>query len=238
MMPSLTPGFVASYDADTRTCRVRIPGVTDGAKVYPEAEIMQALGDKSEDTEIEILVNDRVWLSFINGDPNYPVIVGFRARNQSNMVGTRHWHHENIKSDADTDQMHTAGRDYGVHATRDFAVLAERHLYIEADENLIITVGGNVTMNVTGNVTLAVIGNIISSATSWVHTGVMTIIGLLTGTGGMAISGGSGASITGDVSIDGAVDVTGDVVAAGISTSEHTHNENGDGGGVTDPPNS
>lgn len=48
-------------------------------------------------------------------------------------------------------------------------------------------------------------------------TGNLTVQGLITGKGGMAISGGSGATV------DGSLQTTGDVVAAGISLDTHTH---------------
>ncbi|MFR4148362.1 MAG: phage baseplate assembly protein V, partial [Sutterella wadsworthensis] len=59
-------------------------------------------------------------------------------------------------------------------------------------------------------------------------TGTLTVMGLITGKGGLAISGGSGASV------DGSLTTTGDVVAAGISLDTHTHP--GDSGGTTGTP--
>lgn len=108
-LPALWPGIVRSVDRNTRLCRVEIPGITDGTGVLPEAEIKQPLGDRSEDTEIRILPGDRVWLQFIGGDPRYPIIDSFRARNAANMVGTRHWEHENIDLQADQDFNLEAG---------------------------------------------------------------------------------------------------------------------------------
>ena len=59
-------------------------------------------------------------------------------------------------------------------------------------------------------------------------TGTLTVTGLITGKGGLAISGGSGASV------DGSLTTTGDVVAAGVSLDTHTHP--GDSGGTTGTP--
>lgn len=59
-------------------------------------------------------------------------------------------------------------------------------------------------------------------------TGTLTVTGLITGKGGLAISGGSGASV------DGSLTTTGDVVAAGVSLDTHTHP--GDSGGTTGIP--
>jgi hypothetical protein len=98
-----TPGFVESYDAATRRARVRIPGVTDGAEKYPEAELCYPLGEKSEHTEIRVLAGDRVWLDFVNGDARFPIITGFRPKSSDNALQWRRWHSENIELQADTD---------------------------------------------------------------------------------------------------------------------------------------
>lgn len=102
------PAVVVSYDRPARQCVVAIPGITNGADGLI-AEIEQNLGDRSEHSEIRILPGDRVWVDFLAGDPRYPIITGFRARNQQNMVGTRHWEHENFTIDADQTITLTAG---------------------------------------------------------------------------------------------------------------------------------
>lgn len=100
-MPGRYPAVVKSYDKNRRTCRIEIPGLTDGADVLPEAEIMYPIGDKSRTvnyaTEIEMLPDDTVWLSFIGGDPRYPVIDGYRNPQAGNSVDWRRWHHANIE---------------------------------------------------------------------------------------------------------------------------------------------
>ncbi len=103
------PAVVSSYDRAARLCRVEIPGITDGADIFPEADFEYPIGDKSEHTEIRILVGDRVWVEFEAGDPRYPIITGFRQKRTGNEVGTRRWHHENIETVADQTQKHTAG---------------------------------------------------------------------------------------------------------------------------------
>jgi len=47
LMPGRYPAIVRSYNQARRTCRVEIPGLTDGADVLPEAEIEYPIGDKS-----------------------------------------------------------------------------------------------------------------------------------------------------------------------------------------------
>src|SRR5690606_39810837 len=101
---SRTPGIVESVDRARREVRVRIPGMTDDAELQPLAEIEYPIGDKSEHTEIRILPGDRVWLAFINGDPRYPIITGYRTKHTGNEVGTRRFHHDAIETDADQQQ--------------------------------------------------------------------------------------------------------------------------------------
>lgn len=96
LLSSLTPGVIRSYDQNTRLCRVEIPGLTDGAEVFPEAEFCYPIGDKSEHTEIKIIAGDRVWLSFIGGDTRYPIIMGYRPKNTGNANDWRKFHHKNF----------------------------------------------------------------------------------------------------------------------------------------------
>lgn len=84
-----------------REVRVEIPGYTDGADTFPVAEVEYPIGDRSEQTEIRILEGDRVWVEFINGDPRYPIITGFRAKQVGNEPDTRRWVHDNIELIAD-----------------------------------------------------------------------------------------------------------------------------------------
>lgn len=62
---------------------------------------MQAVGDRSENTEIRILEGDRVWLMFQNSDPRFPIITGYRAKETGNETAWRRWHHANIELTAD-----------------------------------------------------------------------------------------------------------------------------------------
>jgi len=100
-MPGKYPAVVAGYDVGSRTCRVKIPGVTDGADAFPSAEIEYPIGDKSSTTEIEILPGDMVWVSFIGGDPRHPLITGWRNPKVGNSSGLRKWHHANVEINGD-----------------------------------------------------------------------------------------------------------------------------------------
>lgn len=113
LMPGRYPAVVKSYDPQKRTCRIEIPGLTDGGDVMPEAEIEYPIGDKSRlgnyTTEIEIWPGDTVWVAFIGGDPRYPVITGYRNPRAGNSGDWRRWHHKNIELSADTNIVIQAG---------------------------------------------------------------------------------------------------------------------------------
>lgn len=99
------PAIVKSYDKNKRTCRIEIPGLTDGADVLPEAEIDYPIGDKSVSgaysTEIEIIPGDTVWVEFIGADARYPVIISYRNPQVGNSIDWRRFHHANIEITAD-----------------------------------------------------------------------------------------------------------------------------------------
>lgn len=105
LLPGRYPAIVRSYDRTKRTCRIEMPGITDGSDVLPEAEIEYPIGDKSAHgsfpTEIEILEGDTVWVSFIGGDSRYPVITGYRNPQSGNISDWRRIHHTNIEVLAD-----------------------------------------------------------------------------------------------------------------------------------------
>lgn len=108
MLPSLWPGEVASYDGETRTCKVRIPGITDSSTDLPEAVIMPPIGDRAVGdyaTEQRILPGDLVWLMFEGGDPRFPIIMGARTPRTGNQVDWRRWRHANIEMKADDEMV-------------------------------------------------------------------------------------------------------------------------------------
>ena len=136
------PAFIKSYDAQTRRARVDIPGMTDGCEVFPEAEFNYAIGARSEDTEVRILVGDRVWVDFIGGDPRFPIIVGYRNPATDNIVDTLRLRQTNIELIADEDMLAeaTAGT---------FVIKAGTLLKLQCAS---ITLQGNVTITGTLNV--------------------------------------------------------------------------------------
>lgn len=95
------PGVISSYSGGARTCRVEIPGITDGSDVRPEAVFNYPVGDNAATTEIRILPGDPVWLMFEGGDPRYPIVMGYRTPRAGNPTGWRRWQHANIQLTAE-----------------------------------------------------------------------------------------------------------------------------------------
>ena len=205
-LPARAPGIVASYDPDTRICTVEIPGITDGATEFPEAEIEYPIGDKSansaHNTEIEILAGDLVWLAFENGDARYPTITGYRNPRSGNPSGTRRWHHANIELNADT-QVH-----------------------VIAGDNMVID-----TKTLTINASTQVIFN--TPVAKFSGQGIFQgLLSFLSGMFGSGTGGGSAntTDITGDVGFTGTLKNNGVNVG-----STHKHKENGTGSLTDDP---
>jgi hypothetical protein len=174
-MIGLMPAEVDSIDREKRIARVRIPGLTDGATSLPEAQFCNPVGDKSEHTEIRIKPGDRVWLAFEGGDPRYPVIVGYRPRNQENGIDWRRFEHANFQFDADQNFIINAGANVTVNAV-------------------------NVAVNASSKATVTSPSILVDSADTK-FTGPVTIQGLLTYAAGM--SGTGGADIAGSMKNNG-----------------------------------
>lgn len=155
LMPGRYPAIVRTYNQARRTCRVEIPGLTDGADVLPEAEIEYPIGDKSREgantTEIEILAGDTVWVAFVGGDPRYPIITGYRNPQAGNSTGWRRWHHANMELLADALM--------NLIAQGDVLIKSGSHVTVQAPS---ATVQADDT-HVTGNLTVD--GNINASGT-------------------------------------------------------------------------
>lgn len=210
--PGRYPAIVETYDQAKRTCRVKIPGITDGGDVLPEAEIEYPIGDKAKDgqftTEIEILPGDTVWIAFLAGDPRYPIITGWRNPQAGNSLDWRRWHHKNIELIADEVMHHIVGGSETTHVPDSIT-----------EKTQLKTTDAPQT-HITGNVQID--GNTVID-------GNLLVKGKITGQSGMAISGGGGATV------DGEIKSTGDMVAGSVSVQGHTHT--GDSGGSTSAPN-
>ena len=101
MMAGRYPAVVKTYNQGRRTCRIEIPGLTVGDKSRAGANT----------TEIEFTAGDTVWISFIGGDPRYPIITGNRNPQSGNSVDWRRWHHKNMELLADVLMKLIAGGD-------------------------------------------------------------------------------------------------------------------------------
>ena len=196
LMPGRYPAIVRSYDQNRRTCRVEIPGLTDGGDVLPEAELEYSLSDKSRvgnyATEVEILAGDTVWVAFVGGDSRYPIVTGYRNGQAGNSVDWRRFHHRNLELLADQLMNFIAGND--------LLVKSGTHVTVQAPRVTIDSPQTDVT-------------------------GKLTVQGLLTYAGGMSGSGGSGsaATITGNVTVEGNVNATGSVMDGSGNSNHHSH---------------
>ncbi|SFL23893.1 hypothetical protein SAMN05216302_104610 [Nitrosomonas aestuarii] len=159
-MPGRYPAIVRSYNQQRRTCRVEIPGLTEGGDVLPEAEIEYSIGDKSRsgdyETEIEILPGDTVWIAFIGGDARYPIITGCRNPQAGNSVDWRRFHHKNMELLADELML--------LIAQSDILIKSSSKITLEAPEVLIdtpiTTFTGDVSVQGTGDTSAVISGNI------------------------------------------------------------------------------
>ena len=231
------PAIVRTYDQVKRTCRIEIPGLTDGAEVFPEAEIEYPIGDKSKhesySTEIEILPGDTVWACFIGGDPRYPIVTGYRNPQTGNGVDWRRIHHKNcevltdvmmhvesaetIKADAGNLVEITSGQAINADSAKTINVKAGDSIKLSAGSKISLSVGGS-TIEISPSSISIVSGNIVLN-------------------GPLSSGGGSGATATfnGPVIAKQTITASSDIVAGDISLMNHVHTEQGDGANVSKP---
>lgn len=236
-MPGRYPAIVRTYNQARRTCRIEIPGLTDGAEVYPEAEIEYPIGDKARsgqyETELEILPGDTVWISFIGGDPRYPIITGYRNPQTGNSADWRRYHHKN--SEVLTDEMmhFDSGVSFHVDAGTDIAETAGESITVKAGQTISTEAGSSISLKAGSSITLTVGGSTIVIAPSSVAitSAAIALNGPITGGG----PGGASATFNGDIQVKKGVTSDADVVAGGVSLMHHTHP--GDSGGTTGEPN-
>jgi hypothetical protein len=235
------PGVVAEYDAPARMFRVRVDGVTDGSNVLPHAEVEYPIGDRAhasdskDHTELRVLVGDMVWVEFMGGDPRFPIITGHRLKRAGNPVGWRRWRHANIEMTADGDMVFNAGR-----------------VIWNVDGDVIEHIGGDRTTDIAGKEQTDVTGQQISTAATSRHTSTTHLLIANTTISGSinTIAGPGGAvgmTIRGPVRMEGStyeiVNMTVTYSGSTITSNgkkidhTHTHNENNNAGGPSQPPN-
>jgi hypothetical protein len=151
------PAVVKEYKPESRECRVEIKGITDGADVLPIAEIEYPIGDKSRkgkwETEIEILVDDTVWVAFIGGDPRYPIITGYRNPEIKNSTKWRRWHHENVEIIADKVVSILAREE-------EFRLSAKKDIQMQTEKDALLKAKGDIKTNAEGKTQIESKGDI------------------------------------------------------------------------------
>ena len=190
------PAVVMSYDANTRLAKIKLEPLDDGADTLLEAELCYPLGDKSN-TAIEVLAGDFVWVEFEQGDPRYPIIVGYRNQRTGNDDTTRRYHHHG---------------NFEILADNLIKIKGNVKVIVESETVEVIATTVNVTASNTNiNSVVAITGN-----TS--ITGNLAVAGAISGTGG------SGASIAGNVTVSNG-DVVADGIS--LKTHTHPYTDDG-----------
>lgn len=88
---------ILSYDAESRTAKIHIPGLTDGAIEGLTATFAYPVGDSDKDTEREILEGEDVYIFFENNEQSRPVIAFYSSHGTGAVVDTRRIRQENIE---------------------------------------------------------------------------------------------------------------------------------------------
>ena len=190
------PAVVVSYDANTRLAKIKLEPLDDGADTQLDAELLYPLGDKSN-TAIEVLAGDFVWVEFEQGDPRYPIIVGYRNQRTGNDDLTRRYHHHG-----------------------NFEILADNIIKIKGNVKVIVESATVEVIATTVNVTASNtnINSVVAITGNTSITGNLTVAGAISGTGG------SGASIAGNVTVSNG-DVVADGIS--LKTHTHPYTDDG-----------
>ena len=190
------PAVVMSYDANTRLAKIKLEPLDDGADTQLEAELLYPLGDKSN-TAIEVLAGDFVWVEFEQGDPRYPIIVGYRNKRTGNDDLTRRYHHHG-----------------------NFEILADNIIKIKGNVKVIVESATVEVIATTVNVTASNtnINSVVAITGNTSITGNLTVAGAISGTGG------GGASIAGNVTVSSG-DVVAD--GKSLKTHTHPYTDDG-----------
>lgn len=195
------PAIVREWIRERRECRVEIPSLTDGAEVYPLAQIEYPIGDKSEDTEIYVRVGDRVWVEFERGDARYPIITGFRSKQVGNRQLWRKFEHENHERDAfDGDIYDHASQDIRTEAGRNETKQVAEVFHLEAGTKIELIVGGSKIEITDGLVKVTASQHTVDAAQT-TFTGNVTVQGTTTSQG--ALTASAGASVSGSMTNNG-----------------------------------
>lgn len=231
------PAIIKSYDQARRTCRIEIPGITDGGDVLPEAEILYPIGDKSRqgqyETELEIIGSETVWIQFIGGDPRFPIIIGNRNPQVGNSADWRRYHHKNYENLTDTMMHFESGVSIHADAGADIKATAGEKIHAEAGSTINAEAGSTVVVKAGSSITLQVGGAtmVINSSSITMTAGTINLNGVVNAGG----SGGGSATFSGPIKANQTITADADVTAGGISLMSHTHTEQGDGAETSGP---
>lgn len=115
----LIPAMVESWDGVT--LRVFIDGYTDGSDIGMKAEVCFPLADRPDYTGYKIEKGDAVWVMFNDGDPNSPIVMGFRNQNTGENKDTRRFQHKNFEAHAKYNMLQTS-KNHDIKASVAFTV--------------------------------------------------------------------------------------------------------------------
>lgn len=241
-LPGYIPGLIDSYDPSAKLARVSIPGFTDNAEKLPLAEFNYPIGDNGLDTDIKCNNGDGVWLVFRNGDPRFPIIVGFRPINVGNETEWRRWAHDNIQLQTVDLLKLLAGSDFTLSAGGNGIIEAAETITVKAGTTLILQIGdGSAVKLVLSSAGIQIVAPEIDATEVLTSTfgGPVTAEGLLSGVGlavTAPIGGGASATIAGDIT-----QTSGDFTTAGAIKGTGgvdlvTHEHNDPQGGKVGPP--
>ena len=135
------------------------------------------------------------------------------------------------------------GNHFYVDTTQGQATVQFRHM---SGTQITIANNGAVTINGASTLNMSIAGTITSDAPTWNHNGPVNITGDVSITGNQTVSDNVtvGSNVTAGSAMTAGTSVTApmvvgstDVTFGGKSGKDHTHQETGDGGGTTGPPN-
>ena len=88
---------ILSYDAQKRTAKVHIIGLTDGAEDGLTATFAYPVGDDDRDTERQIVVDNDCYVFFESNDPARPVIAFYASHGTGALTDIRRIQQKNIE---------------------------------------------------------------------------------------------------------------------------------------------
>lgn len=168
----LIPAEVASWDG--KTMRVFIQGYTDGADLGMKAEVCFPFSDRPDYTGFHIEAGDAVWVFFNDGDPNSPIVMGFRHFNTGGSKDIRRFRHTHFEAHA-SDTMKQTSQTHLVEAgslveVKCGNIVLKGNVKIEGSLSTTGAMSGGGGMSIKGNIQTS--GNI--NASGAIHAASVT----------------------------------------------------------------